>query len=104
MTAVAQWLWRLGPGNPMVVRIVEGSSRRPRDAAVRWLYLALVIVLVLLGIISGGGLGGEMTLGELAKAGAGVFAVVAYGQVILVCLIAPLFMARAIAAEQSGKT
>ena len=104
MTAITQWLWRLGPGNPMVVRIVEGSSRRTRDTAVRWLYLAAVIVLVLLGIISGGGLGGEMTLGELAKAGAGVFAFIAYGQVILVCLIAPLFMARAIAAERSGQT
>ncbi|MFW5683107.1 MAG: ABC transporter permease, partial [Phycisphaeraceae bacterium] len=38
------------------------------------------------------------------KAGVGVFAFIAYGQVVLVCLIAPLFMARAIAAEQSGRT
>lgn len=104
MQAFGRWLWRLGPGNPMVVRIVEGSSRRSRDTAVRWLYLAVVIVLVLLGIVTAGGLSGEMSLGDLAKAGAGVFAFIAYGQVVLVCLIAPLFMARAIAAEQSGKT
>lgn len=104
MQAFGRWLWRLGPGNPMVARIVAGSSRRSRDTAVRWLYLAVVIVLVLLGIVSAGGLGGEMSLGDLAKAGAGVFAFIAYGQVVLVCLIAPLFMARAIAAEQSGRT
>jgi len=88
----------------MVIRIVEGSSRRGRDGTVRWGYLAVVTVLVLLGVLSGGGLGGEMSLGELAKAGSTVFNLVAYGQVILICLLAPLFMARAISSEQTGST
>jgi ABC-type transport system involved in multi-copper enzyme maturation permease subunit len=33
-----------------------------------------------------------------------VFAIVGYGQVILICLLSPLFMAGTIASEQSGRT
>jgi ABC-type transport system involved in multi-copper enzyme maturation permease subunit len=104
MQLIYQWLWRLAPGNPMVVRIVQGGSRRPRHLWVRMGYLAALIALVLIMLLSGGGLGSDISLNDLAKAGAAVFGVVSYGQVILVCLLAPLFMATAIAAEQSGKT
>ncbi len=88
----------------MVVRIVEGGSRRPRHLWVRMGYLGALVSLVLVGLLSGGGMGGEVSLTDLAKSGTWVFAIIAYGQVILVCLLAPLFMAGAIDAERAGET
>ena len=105
MTAIAHWFYRLLIANPMIVRIVQGASRRQRDLWVRMTYLGVLILLVLIGLLSaGGGLTGAATMTDLAKAGALVFQIIAYGQVILVCLLAPLFMASAIAAEQAGRT
>jgi len=104
MQAVYLWFWRLLPGNPMVVRIVQGGSRRLRDLWLRMGYLGGMIALVLVGLLAGGGMGQDKSLADLAKAGTFVFSFIAYGQVILVCLLAPLFMAGAIGSEQSGKT
>ncbi|MEO1237894.1 MAG: hypothetical protein AAFX76_14005, partial [Planctomycetota bacterium] len=104
MQAIGRWFWRLGPGNPMVVRIVEGGARRTQHLLVRMGYLGLLVILVVIGLLSGGGLAESVSMGELAKAGSQVFRLVAYGQVLGVCLLAPLFMAGAIASEQSGKT
>lgn len=104
MQALFSWLWRLVPGNPQVVRIVQGASRRNQHAVVRLGYLVILMAIVFIGLIGGGGLTGSGDLRELAQAGAQIFRVIAMGQVILVCLIAPIFMAGAIASEQSGKT
>lgn len=104
MRLIGLWLWRLVPGNPMVARIVESGSRRAPHMYVRMAYLGLLVSLVLLGLLSGGGLEAAVDLGDLAIAGSQVFRIVAYGQVIGVCLLAPLFMSGAIASEQSGKT
>ena len=104
MQALYAWLWRLVPGNPQVVRIVQGASRRNAHALVRMSYLLILMAIVFIGLIAGGGLTGPGNLSDLAKAGSQVFRIVAMGQVVLVCLIAPIFMAGAIASEQSGKT
>ena len=104
METIGRWLWRLGPGNPMVVRIVASGSRQRRHLAARMGYLGLLVGLVVVGLLLGPGLGSSVDLSDLAKAGSQVFRIVAYGQVIGVCLLAPLFMAGAIASEQSGKT
>lgn len=104
MQALFSWLWRLVPGNPQVVRIVQGASRRNQHAVVRLGYLVILMAIVFIGLIGGGGLTGSGDLRELAQAGSQIFRVIAMGQVILVCLIAPIFMAGAIASEQSGKT
>ncbi len=88
----------------MVVRIVQGGSTRMRDLWIRMGYLGALIGLVLIGLLTGSGLGAEVSLTDLAKSGTWVFAIISYGQVLLVCLLAPLFMASAIAQEQSGKT
>ncbi|MGB0768712.1 MAG: ABC transporter permease, partial [Phycisphaeraceae bacterium] len=98
------WLWRLVPGNPQVVRIVQGASRRNHHALVRLSYLLILMGVVFIGLVAGGGLTGSGDLRELAQAGSQIFRFVAMGQVVLVCLIAPIFMAGAIASEQSGKT
>ena len=104
MHAIGRWLWRLVPGNPLVVRIVGGASRRKRHLFVRMGYLGLLVGLVLLGLLSGRGLAETVSLAELAQSGSQVLRLIAYGQVIAVCLLAPLLMAGAIASEQSGKT
>jgi len=103
--AFARYLLRLVPANPLIVRTVQGGSRRVSHLWVRMGYLGVLVVLVLIGLIVGGGMGGSgMSLTELAQAGSQVFGWIAYGQVLLVCLLAPIFMAGAIASEQSGRT
>jgi ABC-type transport system involved in multi-copper enzyme maturation permease subunit len=66
-------------------------------------YLGALIVLVVMGLLTGSGMA-EASMTDLAKSGTAVFERVAYGQVILICLLAPLFMAGAIHAERSGQT
>ncbi|MEM6757520.1 MAG: hypothetical protein AAF586_10160 [Planctomycetota bacterium] len=104
MHAIGLYFWRLTFGNPMAVRVVNNGSRRARDLWVRMGYLGAMIGLVLVGLLGGGGLAGSVSISDLAKNGTWVFGIIAYGQVILICLLAPLFMASAIAAEQQGKT
>jgi ABC-type transport system involved in multi-copper enzyme maturation permease subunit len=104
MSILFDWFWRLLPANPLVVRIVQNGSRRTRHLWARMGYLGLLIAILLSTLLAGQGMGQSVSLTDLAKAGTQVFQIVAYGQVILVCLLAPLFMAGAIAAEQSGKT
>lgn len=104
MDALYRWFWRLAPANPLVLRIVQGGSRRTRHLWIRMAYLGVLIALVLIPILFGGVLTGQQSLTDLAKIGASVFELISYGQVIFICLLAPLFMAGAIAAEQSGQT
>ena len=89
----------------MVVRIIQGGSNRARHLWVRMGYLGALTLLVTVGLLtSGGALGGELNLTDLAKSGTWVFAIISYGQVVLVCLLAPLFMAGAIGQERAGQT
>ncbi len=104
MKTLSLWLWYLLPANPLVLRIVQGGSRRPRHLGIRMAYLGGLIALVVGGLLFGEGMSGHITVTELAKSGALVFKAVSYGQVLLVCLLAPLFMAGAIGQEQSSNT
>ncbi|MEM7681668.1 MAG: ABC transporter permease subunit [Planctomycetota bacterium] len=103
MRSVALWFWKMAPANPMAVRIVAGGGRRPRHLAVRLAYLGLLILMLVLAFLFQGVSGGG-SLDELSRAGASVLTVIAYAQVVLICVVAPVFMAGAIASEQSGKT
>ncbi len=104
MTAFVRWFWLLLPANPVLVRIVYGAGRRRRHLWVRMGYLGSLIGMVLVGLLAGGGMGDDINLTQLAKAGTLVFMVISYGQVILTCLLAPLFMSGAIVQEQAGRT
>ena len=104
MKTLYLWLWYLLPANPVFVRIVQGGSRRVRHLWVRMIYLGVLVTMVVLGLLTGGGLGTGISLTELAKAGTGVFSIVSYGQVALICLLAPIFMAGAIGQEKMGRT
>ena len=99
-----RWLWYLLPLNPMIVRMVQGASRRTRDFLVRMGYLGVLTALMFIVLLSGGGMGDSLTMSDLAQAGQHVFRFVSFGQVILICLLAPMFMAEAIAQERSGET
>ena len=104
MGVLYRWFVYLLPLNPMVVRVVQGGSRRQRHLLVRIGYLGALILLVVFGLLSGGGMEPSASLNELAKAGTSIFQRIAYGQVILICLLSPLFMAGAISAERLGRT
>ena len=63
-----RWLWHLLPGNPVLVGIIQRGSRRPHHLAMRMGYLGTLVVLVLIGLLTGGGMGDHLSLTELAKA------------------------------------
>ena len=104
MELLWRWFWTLIPANPLLVRVVHGGSGRLRHLWVRLGYLGTLIVLVMFGLLTGGGMAQDATLVELAKSGSQVFFIVAYGQVVLICLLSPLFMSGAIAAEKAEAT
>ncbi len=99
MPAFVDWFLRLLPLNPIAVRLVEGGGRRLRHLYLRSGYLAAMIVLLLLALI-----GPSTSLRDLAQRGASAFTLVSFGQVGLICLLTPVFMAGAIAQEASPRT
>ncbi len=103
MPVFLRWLLRLGPANPIAVRLVQNASRRSKHNLVRSGYLA-VLILVLLWAVLGNTQGGEVSYRELASSGATSFAWVAYLQVALICILSPVFMAGAIAQEANPRT
>ncbi|MBL0921012.1 MAG: ABC transporter permease subunit [Phycisphaerales bacterium] len=103
MPAFLRWLLRLGPTNPICVRLVQGGSRRSRHLYIRTGYLAVLIAVLLWSLLLNAG---RTTLSyrELAAAGASSFQMVSYLQIALICILAPVFMAGAIAQEASPRT
>ncbi len=100
MAAFLRTISDLLPTNPICVRLVQGGSTRLRHLYVRSGYLAILIVVLLFSLLGTG----SGSLRELAQAGANAFGVVAVGQVALICLLTPIFMAGAIAQEASPRT
>jgi ABC-type transport system involved in multi-copper enzyme maturation permease subunit len=100
MPAFLRTISDLLPTNPICMRLVQGGSTRLRHLYVRSGYLAILIVVLLLSLLGAGG----GSLRELAQAGANAFGLVAVGQVALICLLTPIFMAGAIAQEASPRT
>ncbi|MEM1424247.1 MAG: hypothetical protein AAGH64_09610, partial [Planctomycetota bacterium] len=100
MPAALRWLLNLAPTNPIVVRLVQGGSRRTRHMYVRSAYLAVLIVVLLARLLLAQD---APNLRDLAAASASAFELVAYLQVGLICVIAPVFMAGAIAQEANPR-
>ncbi|MBL4808764.1 MAG: ABC transporter permease subunit [Phycisphaerales bacterium] len=103
MPIFIRWLLRLGPANPIAVRLVQNASRRSKHNYARSGYLAVLIV-VLLWAMLGSTPTGDVSYRELAAAGASSFAGIAYLQVALICILSPVFMAGAISHEANPKT
>ncbi len=81
------------------MRLVQGGSRRVRHLYVRSGYLAILMVILIVSL-----LGPSQSLRELAQRGATAFTIVAFGQVALICLLTPVFMAGAISQEANPRT
>ena len=102
---IVRYMLRLGPTNPIAVRLVQGGSRRIRHMYIRSVYLGVMILVLLWLLLTQGGTGGgAANYGDLAAAGANSFRLVAFLQIGLICILAPVFMAGAIAQEASPKT
>jgi len=102
MPIFLRWLLRLGPINPIAVRLVQNGSRRSRHLYIRATYLAVLIVVLLWSLL----LTTTSAPGyrELAAGGAQSFTWIAYLQVLLICILAPVFMGGAIAQEANPRT
>ncbi|MDP6601380.1 MAG: ABC transporter permease subunit [Phycisphaerales bacterium] len=94
---------RLSVLNPICLRIVENASRRHRHLYLRGAYLALLSGVLLIGMLAVTADGG-LSLRELAAGSAGVFVWLAILQLVLICVLTPVFMAGAIAKEAEPRT
>jgi len=103
MPVFLRWFLRIGPLNPIAVRLVQSGSRRGKHNLVRSGYLAVLVVVLLWMLLVGIG-GGSPGYRDLAEAGAASFTIIAYLQIGLICVLSPVFMASAIAQEANPKT
>src|SRR5205823_4171465 len=102
MLGITDYLWRLIPANPILLRVVETGGKRRRDLIIRCAYLGLLIFLVIFSLTSSN-VGGA-SLAELAKTSVRVFQNLSYLQLGLVALLAPIFTAGAITQEKDSQT
>ncbi len=103
MPLILRWLLNLGPTNPIAVRLVQNGSRRSRHMYMRASYLGVLIIALLYALLWNTK-SGDLSYRELASAGSLSFQYIAYLQVALICILAPVFMAGAIAQEADPKT
>ncbi|HRQ75515.1 MAG TPA: hypothetical protein PK098_06295 [Phycisphaerales bacterium] len=102
MPAILNWFLRLLITNPICMRLVQGGSRRLRHLYIRSGYLGAMIVVLLLVLLNS--VASVASMRDLATAGANMFYWISYLQVGLICLLAPVFMAGAIAQEANPRT
>ncbi len=96
-------LWRLVPANPILVRVVQGASRRMRHLWIRFAYLVIILFVVLVMVLSSGG-SSRATLADLAKNASTMFMYASMAQLALMCVLAPIFTAGAITQERDAQT
>ena len=103
MLGITEYVWRLVPANPILLRVVESGGKRRRDLIIRCVYLGLLIFLVIVSLMNSGSASGS-SLSELAKQSATIFRNMSYLQLGLVALLAPIFTAGAITQEKDSQT
>src|SRR5215212_3443280 len=104
MLGITDYLWRLIPANPILLRVVEAGGKRRRDLFVRCGYLGLLILVVIFSLVGSTDTLGGGSLGALAKVSARLFQQMSYLQLGLVALLAPIFTAGAITQEKDSQT
>lgn len=103
MPVILRWFLRLWATNPIAVRLVQSGSRRTKHMYIRSAYLAvLIVVLLWLLLVTSSQVG--MSYRKLASSAAEAFTVIAYLQIFLICVLAPVFMGGAIAQEANPRT
>ncbi len=102
MLGIPQYLWRLVPANPIMLRVVGVGGKRTKDLIARCAYLGLLIAVVLVSLVGTDAAGGD--LDELTAASTELFVGMSYLQLALVALLAPVFTAGAITQEKDSQT
>jgi len=103
LTKLGLWLWHLVPANPIVLRVVYGSSCRTRHLWLRFAYLAVLLIVVLVALTSNVQMR-TGTLADLAKGASTTFKWASITQLALMCFLAPMFAAGAITQERDAQT
>jgi ABC-type transport system involved in multi-copper enzyme maturation permease subunit len=104
MLGVGDFLWRLLPANPILLRVVEAGGKRKRDLAIRCVYLGLLVFFVIFSLFSSSSTAGTTSLTDLSKNSRAIFKSMSYLQLALVALLAPIFTAGAITQEKDSQT
>lgn len=104
MVTVGNYLWRLIPANPLLLRIIKTGGQRRRDLLIRCIYLGLLIGAVILGLVASVSSYNTANLTDLASISGKIFRSISYLQLGLVALLAPIFTASAISQEQDRQT
>ncbi len=100
---LGKWFWYLVPANPILVRVVQGGSKRTRHAWFRFGYLLVLFAVLLLTYLTySSGMSGSLS--DVAKTSTQIFRFVAYAQLVMMCFLAPIFTAGAITQEQDSDT
>lgn len=100
---IGLWLWRLLPGNPILLRVVSMGGKRTRHLWARLVYLLALFVVFL--IVGGLFINVQsQSLAALAKKASNVFMYVSVVQLFLMSFIAPIFCAGAITQEKDSNT
>src|ERR1700722_14232222 len=103
MLGITDYLYRLIPANPILLRVVETGGKRKRDLLIRCAYLGLLIIVVLFSLYSNGDIS-DTNLAELAKTSVKVFTNLSFLQLGLVALLSPIFTAGSIMQEKDSQT
>jgi len=104
MLGITEYLWRLVPGNPILLRVVEAAGKKKRDLFIRCGYLGILVAVVIWTIATSDTQYTSGDLSALAKTSANIFQVMAYVQLGLVALLSPIFTAGAITQEKDSQT
>jgi ABC-type transport system involved in multi-copper enzyme maturation permease subunit len=104
MLGIPQYLWRLLPGNPILLRVVALSSKRVRDLVIRCVYLGVLVAFVIFQLLVGGSSLSGASLDTLSATSTRIFEQLSYLQLALVALLAPIFTAGAITQEKDSQT
>ncbi|MCH8879274.1 MAG: ABC transporter permease subunit [Planctomycetes bacterium] len=100
---LGKWFWYLVPANPILVRVVQGGSKRTRHAWFRFGYLLVLFAVLLLTYLTySSGMSGSLS--DVAKTSTQIFRLVAYAQLLMMCFLAPIFTAGAITQERDSET
>jgi ABC-type transport system involved in multi-copper enzyme maturation permease subunit len=104
MLGITDYLWRLVPANPILLRVVESGGKRRRDLLIRCIYLGLLIAIVIFSLATSATSISGMSVRDLSNASGSIFRLMSYFQLWLVALLAPIFTAGAITQEKDSQT
>ena len=90
--------------NPLIVQVVSAGSRKMGHLAFRCVFLGVCLIGFLIVLARAETGTSSASLGELARAGAGLFANLSWIQVLLICLLGPLFTGGAITQQRHAQT